>query len=324
MVLVWMIVYNEEKTLKKTIESVLSQTYKDFVFFISNNHSTDQSENIIKEAQLSDSRIVVTSPPVHMSAINHLNYFTKEHLNKQECFDFSIFIGGHDLWSNNLLERLCLRAKSENNPSIIYADSCEINDNGQIVRRFGNFLQSSDVYTPFLPMHFLLGLTHNMIFGGLWNESHRKSINIRDACCGHDHFIIAEMALLGRICHQAGAMVYLGQSSGHKEGIKGYVKKHLPTQLQDNPLGDFANQLDWASSIIDRTISSFPTNNSKYLHDLLKGAFLSAYVVRSYPMLNGFDEGIQKFFSNGDIQKSNNLQIESLRILEKFIAENKI
>lgn len=324
MIIVWMIVYNEEKNIKKTIDSVLDQTFGDFVFVISNNHSTDKTKDILKEAQLSDCRIVLTSPPEHMSALDHLKYLIYEYLNKQDRFDFSIFIGGHDVWSNNLLEVLYLRAKSENNPSIIYSDSCEINDNGQIVRRFGNVLQSSDIYKPFLPMHFLLGLTHNMIFGGLWNEQHRKSVRVRGACCGHDHLIIAEMALLGKICHQTGAMVFLGQSPGHKDGIQGYVKKHLPVHLQDKPLADFANQLDWASSIIDKTIASFPTNNSKYLHDLLKGAFMTAYIVRSYPMLNGFEEGIQKFFSNEDIRKSSKFQIESLKNLEKFILANKV
>ena len=40
-------VYNAERYLKKSIDSVLSQTFKNFVFIIINDGSTDKSEEII-------------------------------------------------------------------------------------------------------------------------------------------------------------------------------------------------------------------------------------------------------------------------------------
>ncbi len=48
-------VYNAEKTLKQTIESVLKQTISDFELIIINNCSTDQSQRVID--QFNDSRI---------------------------------------------------------------------------------------------------------------------------------------------------------------------------------------------------------------------------------------------------------------------------
>ena len=48
-------VYNGEKYLKESIESILNQTYSDFEFIIINDHSTDNTEQIIKSYK--DARI---------------------------------------------------------------------------------------------------------------------------------------------------------------------------------------------------------------------------------------------------------------------------
>lgn len=51
-----MTVYNAEKYLKQAIESVISQTMKNFELIIVNDCSTDSSEEIIKQ-YLDDKRI---------------------------------------------------------------------------------------------------------------------------------------------------------------------------------------------------------------------------------------------------------------------------
>ena len=44
-----MTVYNEEKFLDESMQSILNQTFKDFEFIILNNNSEDKSLNIIKK-----------------------------------------------------------------------------------------------------------------------------------------------------------------------------------------------------------------------------------------------------------------------------------
>ena len=44
-------VFNGEKYISQSIESVLSQTYKNFILFISDNCSTDETEKIVSRAQ---------------------------------------------------------------------------------------------------------------------------------------------------------------------------------------------------------------------------------------------------------------------------------
>ncbi|WP_017752682.1 glycosyltransferase family 2 protein [Clostridium tyrobutyricum] len=54
-------VYNAEKYLKESIESILNQTYKNFEFIIINDGSIDSSLNIINTYAKKDNRIIVIS-----------------------------------------------------------------------------------------------------------------------------------------------------------------------------------------------------------------------------------------------------------------------
>jgi len=56
---VMMIVYNAERFLKDSIESILNQTFSDFEFIIVNDGSTDNSYKIINEYSRKDNRILV-------------------------------------------------------------------------------------------------------------------------------------------------------------------------------------------------------------------------------------------------------------------------
>ena len=51
--------YNAEKTIRRTVESVLSQTIPDFKYYILDNGSTDSTRAIIDEYAKQDQRIVV-------------------------------------------------------------------------------------------------------------------------------------------------------------------------------------------------------------------------------------------------------------------------
>ena len=50
--------YNAEKTLVRTIESILNQTHKDFLYYLLDNGSTDETREIIRSYAKKDKRIV--------------------------------------------------------------------------------------------------------------------------------------------------------------------------------------------------------------------------------------------------------------------------
>ena len=56
---VLMTVYNEEKYVSSAIESILGQTYSDFMFLIINDASTDNTIDILSKYKKIDNRIVI-------------------------------------------------------------------------------------------------------------------------------------------------------------------------------------------------------------------------------------------------------------------------
>ncbi len=54
--------YNSVKYMRKSIESVLNQTYKDFVYYIADDLSTDNTREILQEYANNDSRIQLIFP----------------------------------------------------------------------------------------------------------------------------------------------------------------------------------------------------------------------------------------------------------------------
>lgn len=70
-VTVLMAAYNGEKSIRKTIESVLGQTFQDFEFLIIDDCSTDKMSEIIQAYR--DPRLVISANTTNLGQINSLN-----------------------------------------------------------------------------------------------------------------------------------------------------------------------------------------------------------------------------------------------------------
>jgi len=85
-------VYNGEKYLKKSIESILNQTFKDFEFLIINDSSTDNSEKIIKS--YADPRIIFIQNEKNIGVTKTLNrgleLATGEYIARMDADDISL------------------------------------------------------------------------------------------------------------------------------------------------------------------------------------------------------------------------------------------
>lgn len=298
MVLVWMPVYNEAKSLERSIESVLSQTYTDFQLIVSENHSTDGSSEIIDQAAAKDSRVKKVAPPSHLSSMEHAKFINREVLDKAVGVEYSILIGGHDLWQRDLLTCLVKRSEMEPDSSIVYTDSYEIDSLGRILRQYCGWVLSKDIGRPYIPHHILLGLTHNIVIGGLWRESMRKKIHLRHSCVGSDHFVIAEMALHGHILYQPGSIVYLGQGTGAS-----YIDKHIPEDLRESGLADFAKQLEWAAYLVDKATEGDAFCEQPLVRNMIKSSLLSAYICRYKGNLTNFKGGLEGFFNHPKVRE---------------------
>ncbi len=106
-------VYNGEKFLRNSIESVLNQTYTNWVYTIVNNHSKDRSLEIAEEYAAKDSRISVTTADEFVPVIASFNNaFRTVSPDSVYCKP----VGADDLLLPECLEKMV--ALAEANPSV--------------------------------------------------------------------------------------------------------------------------------------------------------------------------------------------------------------
>lgn len=101
--------YNCESTIRKSIKSVLNQTYSNFELIITNDNSTDSTQNIIEEFSIIDKRIKYYINGYLPGAANSRNNSIKN-----SSGDIISFLDTDDIWSPKKLE-LQIEAMNRNN-----------------------------------------------------------------------------------------------------------------------------------------------------------------------------------------------------------------
>ncbi len=93
-------VFNGEKSIQKSIDSVLSQTFLDFELIISDNGSTDSTSLICKEYEKKDKRIRYIRHEKNMGGLYNFKLLLDE--SKTEYF---VWLAADDYWDSTFLEK---------------------------------------------------------------------------------------------------------------------------------------------------------------------------------------------------------------------------
>ncbi|MBF2067739.1 MAG: glycosyltransferase family 2 protein [Calothrix sp. C42_A2020_038] len=143
-------VYNGEKFLAFSLDSLLSQTFQDFEIIISDNASTDRTEDICKEYLNKDRRIRYYRNPVNIGCARNFNRVFD--LSSGEYFKWASYDDLHD--STFLMK--CIEVL-DSDPSIILCHSQThfIDENGQFIGDYNIYL-NADSSKPHHRFHELL------------------------------------------------------------------------------------------------------------------------------------------------------------------------
>jgi hypothetical protein len=261
-------VFNEDKYLKKTINSVLAQDYENFELLISENHSTDGSFDIVHDARKSDSRIKLIQPPTKLNS----NFAIQSVSNGG--YHASMMLGGHDLLSKNVLSS-CMSALNAHPKSVIalQTNTFEIDELDNVTRKWPSFHESGHMNSAFDATLTLLSLMYNTPIFGLWRQTAREKVSFRYPCVGGDHLYVAEAVAHGSIVPCADAEVYLRRSPV----TDNYLNKHFVDASGDAAAAaDMAIQLTWLCEIIDICTKGYP----EYAKALHRVSAVSLYLMR--------------------------------------------
>ena len=140
-------VFNGEKTIRETIDSVLEQTFTDFELIIINDGSKDQTLRVI--SSFKDDRITVYSYPNANQAVSRNRGLS------HASGEFIAFLDADDLWTPDKLKTQ-LEALWDNPQAVlVYSWNNLINESGQFLRR-GCFVNAvGNVYRKLLLTNFL-------------------------------------------------------------------------------------------------------------------------------------------------------------------------
>ena len=105
-------VFNVENYLQECLDSILSQTYKNFVAFIINDGSTDHSEDILNEYKNKDHRLYV----VHQKneGVSSARNKALSLIEKDNEFDYVCFIDSDDLIQPTFVETFVEKLSNSN------------------------------------------------------------------------------------------------------------------------------------------------------------------------------------------------------------------
>ena len=194
-------VYNGEKYLRESLDALLGQSYEDFELIISDNASTDGTEDICRGYEAQDPRIRYVRQPYNIGAApNHDLVFQ---LARGELFKWA---SHDDLYGRDLLAR-CVDALDEHPEAVLcHADMAIIDASGQIVHQYEYSLATG---SPLAPQRF-----RSLLFTDGGDDEYgviRAEILGRVSPSASYHnpgrTLVAEIALHGRF-HQVRELLY--------------------------------------------------------------------------------------------------------------------
>lgn len=140
MVSIVMTVFNGEKHLCNSIESVLNQTYRNFEFIIVNDGSTDSTQTILYDYYVKDGRIIV---------INNEHKGIPYSANLGICQakgDFVARIDHDDIWMPHKLEHQVNFLESNPDIALLGSSVVPVDINGEVVSRFSRLFNNGEEF----------------------------------------------------------------------------------------------------------------------------------------------------------------------------------
>ncbi len=129
LITIGMPVFNEETFLAEAIESLLAQEEADFELHVSDNGSTDATEDIARSYLPRDPRVRYHRHPRNVGAVENFNGVARAANGK-----YFMWAGGHDLWHRQFLLRCLEVLEADREVGLCYPRTRWIDADGSTVR----------------------------------------------------------------------------------------------------------------------------------------------------------------------------------------------
>lgn len=139
--------YNSEKTINKTIESVLNQTFSDLELIVIDDGSTDRTKEVV--SRIKDNRISL------FSFANAGLPASRNRGVEKSSSEFVAFIDADDIWTTDKLELQFNALQSNPKAAVAYSWTDYIDESGKIVASGRHITLNGNIYEQLLVRYFL-------------------------------------------------------------------------------------------------------------------------------------------------------------------------
>jgi glycosyltransferase involved in cell wall biosynthesis len=186
-------VYNGERYLEQTLKCICAQSYGDFELIITDNASTDRTEQICRAFAAKDSRIRYYRHPRNLGAAP--NYNQAFQLATGTYFKW---LADDDLYEQDYLLKCIAALENDQAAVLAHSAAVDIDSEGKVIAEI-NIDLHVDAQTPHERFRYLSCIDHPCfhIFGVIRSDVLRRTPLI-GSYVGSDRVLIAELALHGR------------------------------------------------------------------------------------------------------------------------------
>ena len=198
-------VYNGENFIEEALKSICAQTFRDFELIISDNASTDRTEEICRSYAAGDSRIQYYRSPMNLGAAKNYNKVVE--LSAGEYFKYAAH---DDIIAPDFLEKCVAVLNSDPGVVLVYPLTMLIDGQGRCLGPHDPDTTGFDSEKPYVrfgsrtsrirpPLPFIgRRLEDAYPIFGLIRSSALKSVPLMGTSVGADQAVLARLALLGR------------------------------------------------------------------------------------------------------------------------------
>ena len=223
LVTIGMPIYNEERFLERSLASLRAQDYPNIQILISDNASTDRTEEIAKRIAMSDDRIRYTRVAENIGAARNFRQVL-EIANGR----YFMWAAGHDEWSEDLISASVATLETNEVASIAFATSFWINENGERIDRDTDYpdTRGMSLFSRFFTVFW--GNMHPVL--GVMRLDNLRRTGSMQSFAGADLVLLSEMILMGDFVHAPNAWWNrrdVRSKESHSERMKRYTDKEF-------------------------------------------------------------------------------------------------
>lgn len=188
-------VFNGEKYLEEALDSILAQSYTGFELIISDNASTDHTQQICRAYAAKDSRIRYYRNENNLGATRNFNRVFE--LSSGEYFKW---VAHDDVLAPEFLAR-CINVLTQNKSIVLcHSKTSLINEHGTLIGKY-DYNVRIDSSKPHERFGDLISMRNNawVLIFGLIRSSALRMTQLIGRYIGSDRNLLAEISLIGRM-----------------------------------------------------------------------------------------------------------------------------